>query len=391
MKRLLISFAILTLTAPLQAQVTARFDTARMQRDLDIMNAILDRLVFQAPSHFIHLGGESTKGIYLPDYGVIFLMPQQTGAFHVWGLASGVDRRRAEVIYKKSVEREKEVAAPEKVRSRGSAYAYKMRNPREMKEPLLEFFAKYADAIGQLDDSEKIAVYASGGAQVFFSTGEGWSLTSTSSGESAGSKDMLAVVRKADIIALRTGKLQTDDFNDRVAFRDLDAEATSSEIDIMARIIDTALQGRSREPMFRSGESRGIYLDGYGVIFFTNATFGQDNALHIWEEAGKREGAEDLQRRIRELQTASTRRHAEWVAEYKKFKQQLGEVIVDYGHTLRQIKPQDHIVVTANLENAPEEEASYLVCRVKKQNVDAFNARRISREQLLKQIAFMEY
>jgi hypothetical protein len=270
-------------------------------------------------------------------------------------------------------------------------YAYTTRDPEQIKEPLLEFFAKYADAIGQLDDSEKIAVYTSGGDQVFFSTGAGWSLTASSSGESAGSKDMLAVVRKADIVALRTGKLKADDFNNRVAFRDLDPAASSSEIDIMARIIDTALQGHSREPMLRSSQSRGIYLDDYGAIFFTNATFGQELALQVWEDAGKYEAAEDLQRRIRELQTASTRRRADWVAGYKKFKQQLGEVIADYGHTLRQIKPQNNIVITANLENAPEEEPNYLVCRVKKQNVDAFNARRISREQLLKQIAFMEY
>lgn len=390
MKRLLILLVTLTLAAPLQAQVAARFDTARMQRDLDIMNAILDRLVFQAPSHFIHLGSDATKGIYLPDYGVIFLMPRQAGALHVWGIASGVDRRRAEIIYKKSVEREKEVAAPEKARGRGSAYTYKTRDPKPIKEPLLEFFAKYADAIGQLDDSEKIAVYTGGDEQMFFSTGEGWSLTSASSGESAG-KDLLAVVRKADIIALRTGKLKVDDFNNRVAFRDLDPEAISSEIDIMARIIDTALQGRSREPMIRSSESRGIYLDDYGVIFFTNAIFGHELTFQVWENAGKRESAESIQRRIAELQTASTRRRADWAAGYKKFKQQLGEVIADYGHTLRQINPQDHIVITANLENAPEEEPGYLVCRVKKQNVDAFNARRISREQLLKQIAFMEY
>ncbi|MGH7454520.1 MAG: hypothetical protein ACRENG_24415, partial [bacterium] len=71
--------------------------------------------------------------------------------------------------------------------------------------------------------------------------------------------------------------------------------------------------------------------------------------------------------------------------------QQLGEVIADYGHTLRQLRPQDSIVITADLESAPEDGPQFLVCRVKKQQVDAFNARRISREQLLKQIAFLEY
>src|SRR5574341_323193 len=189
MKRLLILFVTIAMAASLQAQVTARFDTARMQRDLDIMNAILDRLVFQTPAHFIHLGSDATKGIYLPDYGVIFLMPQQAGAFRVFSFIPDAERRRDEIIYQKTVERRKEAATQGKASGRGSAYAYKTRDPEQIKEPLLEFFAKYADAIGQLDDSEKIAVYTSGGDQVFFSTGAGWSSTASSSGESAGSKD----------------------------------------------------------------------------------------------------------------------------------------------------------------------------------------------------------
>jgi hypothetical protein len=100
MKRLLILFVTIAMAASLPAQVTARFDTARMQRDLDIMNAILDRLVFQTPSHFIHLGSEATQSIYLPDYGVIFLMPQQAGVLRVLSLIPDAGCRRDEIIYK---------------------------------------------------------------------------------------------------------------------------------------------------------------------------------------------------------------------------------------------------------------------------------------------------
>jgi hypothetical protein len=389
MKRLLILLVTITvgmtLPASVEAQVSARFDTARMQRDLDIMNVILDRLVINAPGHFIRLGGDVTKGIYLPDYGVIFLMPRRSHGVSVYTLS-----RQAQ--YRKSLEeaytRAKSRAAAS---GRSSAAEAEREELRKMKEPLVEFFAKYADAIGQLDDSEKIAVYATAGSSVFFSSGEGWSFSSSSSDEGAGSKDMLAVARKADIVALRSGRMKAEDFSSRVVFRDVDPEAASSEIDIMARIIDTALQGRTRHSMFHSSSSRGILLEDYGVIFFAHVAIGQDFSLRILEDFGKHAAQESIERRLIDLQTASRQRREDWLAEFKKFKLQLGEVIADYGHTLRQLRPQDNIVITADLESAPENAPQFLVCRVRKQQVDAFNARRITREQFLKQIAFMEY
>jgi hypothetical protein len=185
--------------------------------------------------------------------------------------------------------------------------------------------------------------------------------------------------------------LKSEDFNSRLVFQNVEPEITSSEVDIMARIIDTALQGRARQSMFQSSNSRGIYLEDYGVIFFTNVTIGNEFSMRIFEDMSKPTAQESIERRLLDLQEASQQRRENWVAGFKKFKQQLGEVIADYGHTLRQLRPQDSIVITADLESAPEDAPQFLVCRVKKQQVDAFNARRISREQLLKQIAFMEY
>jgi hypothetical protein len=370
---------------PLQAQVSAPFDTARMQRDLGIMNVILDRLVFNAPGHYLRLGGEATKSIYLPDYGVIFLMPRRSGAFSFFNF-SPEERRRVEV-YQRSGEAYKK----SKSGARGGvAYEYRAEGQQNLKEPLIEFFSKYADAIGQLDDSERIAIYSTGGQNIFYSPGEGWAVSSRS-GVEAGNQDMLAVARKTDIVALRTGKLKSDDFANRLIFKDIATEATDSEIDIMARIIDTALRGRSRQPGFHGTNSRGIYLDDFGVIFFTQANFGHDFSLRIWQDVETGSVEESLQRRIIAMQNASEQRRENWAAQYKKFKQQLAEVMADYGHTLRQLKPQDNIVITADLDNATDGSPAYLVCRVKKQHVEAFNARRISREQLMKLVSYVEY
>jgi len=385
MKIFLISFIFFFSFLPLQAQVSAPFDTARMERDLGIMNAILDRLVFNVPANFARLGSGSTKGIYLPDYGVIFLMPNQSNTFTIYGVTGNM--RRLEEEQQRRVKSTTRAKAGE---GSGTAYAYRTENKRDFKTPLVEFFSKYADAIGQLDDSERIAIYSSGGANAFYSVNvAGQSIWR--SGAETGSDDVLAVARKADIVALRSGKLKADDFTDRLIFKNIETEASNSEIDIMARIIDTALQGRGREQAFHTDHSRGIYLDDFGAIFFTNATFGRELQMKVLQDLARRELEESLQKRVTEMQNASEQRRESWATQYKKFKQQLSEVIADYGHTLRQLKPQDNIVITADLDNAPENGPGYLVCRIKKQHVDAFNAGRISREQLLKMISYAEY
>lgn len=389
MKIFLILFILLFSFLPLQAQVSAAFDTSRMERDLDIMTMVLDRLVFNTSGAFTRFGG-STKGIYLPDYGVIFLMPNAVNsALTIYSVTSQVRRFEEEMAQQR---RSKSASRAKAGEGSGMSYEYRAENKQDVKTPLVEFFFKYADAIDQLDDSERIAVYRSGGiGNVFYSLSVAGQAVSRSSVESGG-EDLLAVARKADIAAFRSGRLKAEDFKSRLIFKNIEAAAANSEIDIMARIIDTALQGRTREQTFNVSHSRGIYLDDFGAIFFTNATFGPEAHINIWQTVEEQRVLEEgLQKRVLDLQRASAQRRENWAVQYKKFKQQLSEVIADYGHTLRQLQPQDNIVITADLDHAPEEGPSYLICRVKKQQVEAFNARRISREQLLKMISYTEY
>jgi len=386
------------MTLPARAQVSAVFDTSRMQRDLDIMTAVLDRLVFHAPQPFVRFGGHETKGIYLPDYGVLFLRPTHS-AVSVFSFTTDA-RREIEVAQQMQQLDKTKLEA-----RRAQGYAYRTENTTQnIKKPLLEFFSKYADAIGQLDDSERIVVYTASGNRQFYSQGVNWHLSAQSTNEPE-AQDLLAVARKADIVALRSGKIKTDDFNNRVVFKNIEVESASSDIDILAGIIDKAFQTRKRtsEPVLQTNNSHGVYLDDFGVIFFTNAAYAHENAsVYLLQDLERHVGTtqarekteqESLERRLFSLQKASEQRRENWMIGYKKFKQQLGDIIADYGHTLRQLQPDDNIIITANLDNsaAPETGPDYLVCRVKKQHVDAFNARRMSREQFMKQISYMEY
>lgn len=385
------------ITGPAAAQVSAPFDTARMERDLNIMNAILDRLVFEVPGSLARVGGDATKGIYLPDYGVIFFAPRRSSLFQVYSITLDNARRQVDA----EAEMQKKASRAKAGEGIASTYEYRTADKRDRKVPLIEFFSKYADAIGQLDDSERIAIYSTSGSNVFYSFGGDLQMTARGGAESS-PEDLLAVARKADIVALRSGKIKADDFTGRIVFKDIDTEAANADIDIMAGIIDRAFQTRRRtndDVLLRTSNTHGIYLDDFGAIFFTEATYTRDMNVQILQtyerqaaEYYERAKQQSLEHRLTTLQKASEQRRESWWAGYKKFKQQLGDLIVDYGHTLRQLNPQDNIVITANLDNAGSGEGpDYLVCRIKKQQVEAFNARRITREQLLNMIVYNEY
>ncbi|MDZ7343199.1 MAG: hypothetical protein ONA90_01660 [candidate division KSB1 bacterium] len=372
----------------LNAQVSTQFDTARMQRDLDIMEGILDQLALGTPKSFLRWGSDGTRGIYLPNYGVVFLVPLKHTHLSV-SRPNPTESRVTREVHEEVTEAHKKTPHVKSVR-RQSSSTYYSSTTQHFKEPVLEFFAKYADAIGQLEESERIAVYLTGRSNIFVTVGEGPDI-STLSTAMASDQGKLAVARKADIVALRTGRLNEENFQNRVVWRDVAREEGKSEIEIMARIIDAYLQPRAATPTFYGQESRGLYLDGYGAVFFSQATFGRSFVFQFFDQPGGRETEESIQRHLIELESASQRRRENWHNEYKKFKQQLGELIADYGHTLRQLKPQDYIAICAELYNPPEEGPNHLVCSIKKQHVDAFNARRISREQLIKLISYMEY
>jgi hypothetical protein len=65
--------------------------------------------------------------------------------------------------------------------------------------------------------------------------------------------------------------------------------------------------------------------------------------------------------------------------------------MTDYGHTLRRLQGDEWIIVAADLQDAPENGPRQLVCRVRKNAVDAYNKRSISREQLFNKIDFLEF
>jgi hypothetical protein len=363
-----------------QATRAAAFDTSRMQRDLEIMEAILDRLFDRAGASF-QLAGEGSRGIYMPGFGVFFQVPKNEFSFHFFmETPSPKGSANAPVV------------APEAREARArNRLGVRQRLGREsLREDLQSFFANYADAIGQLDNNERIAVYIHGSANFAFAQ-PGVTAFATRSGNS---RDIFAAARKADVVARRSGTLAPDEFNKRLLYRESSGSEEDADLEVMARIIDAALRGKSKTPgMLLEAETRPIYLDGVGAMFLLRASVGAPNVFQILEAPRAPDGDEllDIERQVIALQSASKRAKSDWKTEYGKFRSRLAEIIADYGHTLRRLQRDEWVVIAADLRDAPEGGPQELVCRAKKQDIDAYNSRSISRDQLINRIDYFEY
>lgn len=356
-----------------QAQSARSLDLTRMQRDVEIMEMVLDRLLNRESGHFMRIGGASARGMYVPNFGVLFQIPNSPSVISLYEMRERAERATAE----------KRVAT-----GRGANTASRPASTEsKMTEELWEFFSRYADAIGQLSDNDRIAVYSEGGSE--------FSFYFEVSGEQAQSftaqpGNFFAWMTKGDLSALRAGKLNEDEFRNRMqAMQPVDDNA---DIEIMSGILDK-LTGN------RAGGAHGLYVQDYGAIFFAEANFASVGAYSFGSSSRREtetisrpptEPRRHIEEALRTARTVEQERIRTWQEDYKKFRTKIAEALADYGHTLRTLKPEDWLVVTTDFRFAPPEQPRGLVCQIKKQQIEAYSAGKISREQLLKSVVFFE-
>lgn len=368
----------------LQAQTAAAMP-ARLQRDLEILELVLDRLLDVQSARTLHWREPATRATYLPGFGVLFKVPAPSGSFTFFELeneqSSGVARGRE---YYAS-----EAGAP-------------MKNDRAAitatgEDALIDFFTDWADALNQLGEQEQVAVYREGGLawSALFSFGGGPVRQFESQPE-----ELLARVRKPDLEALRAGALSRAQFRSRILQQRL--REPEPALATIAAAIDRTLANRP-------GEARSVYLENYGVVVFANAHLGRSFDDDFWQDFGP--PAEEPPAAFEEFKTAAQvmaelkrrmERHAQrmqglvaerrqsWLAEYSRLRARLAETLADQSSALPQLKPQEWLVIAADLPDAPPDAPNQLICRLRKQDADDFAVRKISREQLLKKIAYSE-
>ena len=374
----------------------AEVDRERMQQDLDIMEGILQNLHAQSRPEFARINKKNAVGgLYIEDYGVLFLIEERT--------ENGISDAVRSLLFEKS-----EVGAEElqmedflnQVVSRSS------QTRLALQDRLAGFLGTYADGIRQLQDEDRITIFVrhKSTSRIGFSRGQMgffWKshpfpneelhrlrakLERLPPDSLDSRKGKLQAIRmrqldadlsqplysevtakKRDIVAYRREQIDEAAFRKRVVSREHRPDAsTTKKIGVMAAILDKTLLMIDR-PVPDYDRTMGIYMEGLGTLFFVRERSGylakyrraMYNELRSTSDLRTQGGAGNVDIRLRD-----------------RLKVELVEVVGDYGHTVRTVKPDEYIVVEVRflvgLRSSRLKQRG-LVLKVKKGDVDAYS------------------
>jgi len=351
---------ILTACQPIQAQT--ELDRDRMNRDLEIMEGVLSRMIASDV-----MGSQSVRGVYFEDYGVIFWV----GSLNTMPFIGNFNFKIKAPVLGVDSDEQHAVVIPEPGKGKMPAI-YGRRFPHsltrtELESRILEFLGTYADAIGQLNPGHRISVLVerTRGLVFHFSDEE----------EEAESPRLLASVLSSDVADFRRGEFDENEFRRRIKFDDTDSDATMRRnMDIMSSIFDTALSRKYHQGFGASGDGSGTYVPGLGAIFFLSGDLGGHSFKGMFDDYVHQE-VEDV---IKEAEGASQ-------AVLDTYKSVLMDIMTDYGHTIRNLPADENLIVVAGFDQGfmpDRRRASQLVIKVKKQFVDDFNDGKLNRADL---------
>ena len=373
---------------PGYAQHAKAIDSERMNRDLNIMEGVLGKLV-NADEQFGISSGEPV-GVFLEDYGVVFHVNKKNDFLSVINIDA---MKNFEWSVKKSDNDENEekvvVVAPEShVEDRPGSEESAEKQLSVLKDGMVEFLGNYADAIGQLKPDDRITVL------VDLSEFDRLPGVSRLRFQQEKQKKPVAMLEmsaiKRDILAYRTGKLNSNTFRKKVFVAEKTAdEMVNKNIEILADIFDTALGQKYQKGFSSARDATGIYLKGLGALFFLHGKFRDtDFAVDVFKEYTRAKAAGvAVQKQRKHLQQT----REESVAD---FKNNLIDVLGSYGHTLRTLSPEEFVVVSVDFNSMWEfrdRSPERFLVKVKKRNLDAYNTGSLTLANFKKRVLFKEY
>ncbi len=379
------------------AQAKAKIKRERMQRDLKIMENVLDDIFTPSDGRIFFSGG--SRGLYFDDYGLVFqvrlagLGEQLTKTIRIQQRMEAVEKAR-----KREKKNREDFDADEEdsifiFESHGTKKG-KVQSPKERLEKIktqsVQFMGDYIDGVGQLLPDNRITLlfdFAQKNLLLWVSEGEG----STQAEEWLPSR-LEVTALKRDVTEYRKGKLTEVQFRKRLTFTERRSEnGAQRSLSIMGNILNAAIQERQEKDFGHKNDSPGIYLNGLGALFFLEGSLFPKSEKELFEgavidymEEGQSRGAQaHIQARKK-----ATHDYTE------KFKTELVELLGDYGHTLRMLKPSEHLVVQFELKNhwglAPGAR-EHLVVKIKKQDLDRYDRGELTLAQLRTKVEYQEY
>ncbi len=360
--------------------ITGKLNMAMMDKDLNIMESILDKLLAKNDYQRIHLAHNSTRGVFIPSYGIIFTVPVQTSVFQI--LMSEIYALDEGPVSLINTDRQRNSAAP---------------MPRKDAEAKISyFFGKYADAIRQLRASDKITVIYtnqfSAGNDAYWSSqvqrDPGFTVTASFK----------------NIQQFNSGEINRQKFDERLSVRPaIRLRDKQPEMAIFINAMHTILRSNEAESFALRGVLSQIHLDEFGMIVSFEANFLSSNSFEYFfrvnpnasEFTGtgmargkKRVSGVNIWSQFSHIDTVST---DQLQRAFAAFEEKLLHIITRYAPTLDLSQPELWLVLAAKINPLNSKIPTRAVYKVQNKAIRAFMDRKTSRDDFLKRIETYKY
>ena len=369
-------------------------DANRMNRDINIMENILSELfkttINSSGSEGIInsdvinngvavVGNSSTRGTYLPGFGIIFMVSNPKSIVSYYNVARGGTSNYS-FYYNtdKSKEREAEEVDQQAVTTR-----------------INEFLRDYGSTIGQLKNDEKVMIIY-GATSSSRSDFPGLVINR---GQNEPKKEALPVIsvsaKAGDLKDYRSGKLNQKNFDNRLK------TATSEDkeyldLKVMGTILETALKGQEEESFKLIGSIDYMLLDNFGALYSLDVRYNKFSyaTAIIWDTEYRRENRDELTVVNGERNKNEESKEDQDIkvkSAYTKLITNIKEYVVDYGRTLSSLSSDQFMLLTVDVNGRYENIPNRLDIQIKKSDLEQLDKGSISREQAIERVIVTEY
>jgi len=412
----------------------------KIQKEIEIYNNILNKLIIK-DSPFVFSFDDHVKGVYLDGFGILFDM-ESSGLYDlsesVLNAVRNIDRieivdnKSDTVIKVRTSKREKDDDRVSEGESKSIADKVS-----QTKKLLMQFYLDYASAVKSLNPDERIVVNIRIHDRNYEYYYRG--------NKEKAPTQLRASVIAADLTKFRQGKITEAQLIQKIQFTESYDEKSDHEIGIMENILNTALgKSNNKSALALTGGTRGIYLDNYGVLFFSPAgVFDKGMRVLIknmsnWEQKNRQyeqktrqyeQKMREYEKKLKEYDNQKERKlivppvppvepvipeapeapeapeldidvDIDWNKEqYLKqekveidsiinsMSNQIVELLGQYSHTMRKVKDNEWIMVAVDFNyRIWDSEASRLYIKVKKSDLLKYNRNEINLDTLKKTV-----
>jgi len=364
-------------------------DPAQMKKDMKIMSAILDKIMNPDTDRFP--GEQNTRAIYLEGQGVLFLFREKLSLSHFIISDNGAEfmaqkyaidalrtRRDANQTGKNIDIRKEEKIIVTKPDPAAPNAADKL---NERKSKLGEFLGQYCGSMRELAPTDQVTVILLSENSAIFKLNQYMTFQ-----QQPDATQLLATVKFADILAARRDGISPEAFFQRIQFSQEPTGAlVDKDLQIMNNIFSVALQQNREAELVVANDISSIYLQNFGALFVLNF---QRNFKTKFLQA--QDDYENLLSVISEEEEHFEKKGKVLIEDLKT---NVIEVLADYGHNLKQLKNEEWIGVSVDLNqiSRTESEPTALFIKVRKNDAIAVNQTKIDRNEFKKRVIITSF